>query len=91
MDDQELAAILNALTDSVRRAEATTEANSLLLAEIVRDLADAARDRHEYLAGMSQRVTLRLDRSPIDKKPAWLCDLPREELSKLFAEVATRR
>jgi flagellar biosynthesis/type III secretory pathway chaperone len=56
MEDKELTAILKEIGESMRRAQALNLANSYLLAEIVRQLADAATNRHDYLVGMFERI-----------------------------------
>jgi len=88
MSDKELAATLETLAYSVRQTEAVGRMSGLLLGEIVHDLADGARDRHDYLSGMFGRISERLDRLPIEKNSPRAADLVREELSKFFASVA---
>jgi predicted component of viral defense system (DUF524 family) len=46
MDDKELSLALEKIDDSVRDARAAALANSYVLAEIVRDLADSASTRN---------------------------------------------
>ena len=43
------------------------------------DLADSARNRHDYLAGMFGRISARLDKLPIEKNSPRVSDLVREE------------
>ena len=88
MDDQELSAILKEIGESVRRAQALSLANSYLLAEIVRQSADAAGNRHDYLVGMFERVSARAEQSPFERRPHQANGLLRVELSKFFAQVA---
>ncbi len=88
MSEKELAATLETLAYSARHAEAVGRMNGLLLGEIVHDLADGARDRHDYLAGMFGKISERLDRLPIEKNSLRVSDLVREELSRFFASVA---
>ena len=88
MGDKELAATLETLAYSVTQTEAVGRMNGLLLGEIVHDLADGARDRHDYLAAMFGRISERLDKLPIEKNSPRVSDLVREELSKFFASVA---
>ena len=88
MDDNELSSAFEKIADSVREARAVALANNYVLAEIVRDLADDARNRHDYLAGMFARISARAERSPIEGPPNGLSALFREELSKFFAHVA---
>ena len=90
MDDGELSATLEKLADSARRAQAVSLANNYLLTEIIRDLADLARNRHDYLAAMFERISARADQLPIERQSnaIILSGLFREELSKFFAQVA---
>ena len=88
MNDEELAATLETLADSLRHAEAVVRTNSFLLGEIVDDLANRARNRHDYLASMFERISTRVDKLPIEKNAPAVSDLIREELSKFFASVA---
>jgi hypothetical protein len=53
-----------------------------------RPLADRARNRHDYLAGMFGRIGARLDKLPNEKNSPGVSDLIREELSKFFASAA---
>jgi hypothetical protein len=57
MNDEELATTLETLVDSARYARALGRVNGFLLGEIVHDLADRARNRHDYLAGMFGRIS----------------------------------
>lgn len=90
MDDKDHSATLEMLAASVRQAQAISLANACVLKEVVRDLADSARNRHAYLADMFERISARADRLPIERQanPAIVGDLFREELSKFFAEIA---
>lgn len=88
MNDEDLAATLESLADSLRHAQAVGHVNGFLLGEIVHDLADRARNRHDYLASMFERISARLDKLPIEKNSPLVSDLVREELSKFFASVA---
>jgi hypothetical protein len=88
MDDKELSLALETIAASLRDARAAALANSYVLAEIVRDLADSARNRHDYLADMFARISARAERSPIEGPPNGLRALFREELSIFFARVA---
>ena len=88
MDDKELSLALEKIADSLRDARAAALANSYVLAEIVRDRADSARNRHDYLADMFARISARADRASIEGPPHGLSALFREELSKFFARVA---
>jgi hypothetical protein len=88
MNDEELATTLETLADSMRYAQAVGRVNGFLLGEIVHDLADRARNRHDYLAGMFGRISARLDKLPNEKNLPRVSDLAREELSKFFASVA---
>ena len=76
------------IADSARDARAVALANNYILAEIVRDLADGARNRHDYLAGMFAGISAQAERSPIEGPPHGLSAAFREELSKFFARVA---
>ena len=91
MDDDERSAVLGKLAESVRQAQAASLVNRHVLREVVRDLADAARNRHGYLADMFERISARADRWPLDPQsnPALIGGLLREELAKFFAEAAT--
>ncbi|WP_158814181.1 type II toxin-antitoxin system HicB family antitoxin [Methylocapsa sp. S129] len=91
IDDKDLSARLEKLADCIRHTQAVSLANNYLLAEIVRDLADGARNRHDYLAGMFERISARADQLPIERQsnPIIVSGLFREELSKFFAQVAT--
>ena len=91
--NEELSAALEKLAESSRRAQAVSLANSYVLREVVRDLADAARNRHGYLADMFERIGARADRLPLDPQsnPALIGNLFRQELAKFFAEAATAR
>lgn len=66
MDDKELSLALEKIADFVKDARAVALVNSYALAEIVRDLADSARNRHDYLAGMFARISARAERSSIE-------------------------
>ncbi len=88
MNDEELATTLKTLGNSVRYAQALGCVNGFLLGEIVHDLADRARNRHDYLVGMFGRISARLDKLPNEKNSPRVSDLAREELSKFFASVA---
>jgi hypothetical protein len=88
MDDKELSLALEKIVDSVRDARAAALANNYVLAEIVRELADSARNRHDYLADMFARIGAHAERLPIEGPPHDLSALFREELSKFFARVA---
>jgi hypothetical protein len=89
MDDKELSAIEEKFAESLRLAQAMSLANNYVLTEIVRDLADAAKNRHGYLVGMFERISARADQLPIEKQSHQISDLFREELSKIFTQVAT--
>jgi hypothetical protein len=89
MDDKELSAIDAEFAESLRRVRAVSLANNFVLTEIVRDLADAAKNRHGYLVGMFERISARADQLPFEKQSHRINDLFREELSKLFTQVAT--
>jgi hypothetical protein len=87
MDDKELSLALEKIADFVKDARAVALVNSYALAEIVRDLADSARNRHDYLAGMFARISAR--REIVDRRaPNGLSAVSREELSIFFARVA---
>jgi hypothetical protein len=88
MNDEELATRLETLADSATYAQALGCVNGFLLGEIVHDLADRARNRHDYLAGMFRRISARLDKLPNEPNSPPVSDLAREELSKFFASVA---
>lgn len=90
LNDKELAAILERLAESARHTQAMSLANNYLLAEIVGELADGARNRHDYLAGMFERISARADRLPLERQsnPIIVGGLFREELSKFFAQIA---
>jgi hypothetical protein len=88
MDDKELSLALEKIADSMREARALALANNYVLSEIVRDLADDARNRHDYLADMFARISAHAERSPIEGPPYGLSASFREELSKFFARVA---
>ena len=88
MGDEELSAVEQIIVDAVRRTHALNLVNNYLLAEIVRDLADAANNRHDYLLGMFERISARADQLPIERQSRLTNDLFREELSKFFARVA---
>jgi hypothetical protein len=88
MDDKELSLALEKIADSVREARALALANNYVLSEIVRDLADDARNRHDYLAGMFARISAQAERSPIEGPPYGLSASFREELSEFFARIA---
>jgi hypothetical protein len=88
MEDNELSAILKEIGESLRRAQALNLANNYLLAEIVRQLADSATNRHDYLVGMFERVGARAEQSPFEWRSDQINDLLRVELSKFFAQVA---
>jgi hypothetical protein len=88
MQDKELAAILKEIGESIGRAQALNLANSYLLAEVVRQLADVAVNRHDYLVGMFERVSARAEKPPFDKHSHQINGLLRVELSKFFAQVA---
>jgi len=64
MGDEELSTVEQKVADSVRQAHALNLVNNYLLAEIVRDLADAANNRHDYLVGMFERISARADHLP---------------------------
>jgi hypothetical protein len=87
-DDEESGGLLKEITDSVRRTQALSLTNSHVLAEIVRQLVDAATDRHDYLVGMFERVRARAENSGFDKHVQPADGLLRVEISKFFAEVA---
>jgi hypothetical protein len=88
MDNEELTGLLKEIADSMRRAQALSLANSFVLAEIVRQLADAATNRHDYLVGMFERLSARAERARFDEHARPANGLLRVELSKFFAEVA---
>ena len=88
MNDDEPSAVLRRIEDSVRHTQAVTLAHNYQLVEIIGDLADAARNRHDYLADMFKRISAYADQLPTEGQPYPVSDLFREELSKLFAEVA---
>ena len=91
MDDKELSAILGDLACSLRHAQAVSLANTRLLVEIVRDLANGEKNRHDYLIGMFDRIGARVGRPPNEDQSRLIDGLFREELSKFFAEVAKSR
>jgi hypothetical protein len=88
MEDNELSAIFKEIGESLRRAQALNLANNYLLAEIVRQLADSAANRHDYLVGMFERVSARAEQSPFERQSDQTNGLLRVELSKFFAQVA---
>jgi hypothetical protein len=88
MDDEELSLALEKIADSMREARALALANNYVLSEIVRDLADDARNRHDYLADMFARISAQAERSPIEGPPYGLSASFREELSKFFSRIA---
>jgi hypothetical protein len=88
MDDEELSARLEKIIATLAEMQAVNLANHYLLAEIMRDLADTARNRHDYLAGMFERISARADPLPIDGRAQELNASFRETLSKFFAEIA---
>jgi hypothetical protein len=88
MGNEELSAILGKIEVSVRHAQAVGLAHNYLLTEMVCDLADAARNRHAYLADMFERISARADELPIERQSCPVGDLFRQELSKFFAQVA---
>jgi hypothetical protein len=88
MEDKELSSILKEIGESMRRAQALNLANSYLLAEIVRQLADAAANRHDHLAGMFERIGARAEQSPSERQSHQTNGLLRVELSKFFAQGA---
>ncbi len=88
MDHEELTGLLKEIAESMRRAQALSLANSYLLAEIARQLADAAPNRHDYLVGMFERVSARAEKSPFDEHAQPANGLLRVELSKFFAQIA---
>jgi hypothetical protein len=90
MGDEELSAVEQKIVDSVRHMHALNLVNNYLLAEIVRDLADAANNRHDYLVGVFERISARADQLPVEKQSHRISDLFREELSEFFAQVAER-
>jgi len=92
MEEEPPAGTVEQLADSVRRTEAIALANRYVLREILRDLADSARNRHAFLADMFDRIGAQADRLPIESRsdPAIVGGLFREELAKFFAEVARR-
>jgi hypothetical protein len=88
MGNEDLAAKLDALAESMRRMQAFAHANNLLLAAIVNDLANSANDRHGYLAKLFDDIGVRADRTAIDEQSQRTNDFAREEISKFFASVA---
>jgi hypothetical protein len=88
MADEELAGLLKEIADSIQRAQALSVANSHLLAEIVRQLADASANRHDYLAGMFDRISARAEGMRFGERADAADGLLRVELSKFFADVA---
>ena len=88
MSNEEMEAKLDALSESARRVQAVAQANSLLLAVIVDNLANCAINRHNYLAGLFDGAGVRADRASVDEQSQQMNDLAREELSKFFASVA---
>jgi hypothetical protein len=89
MGDEECRA-QDKIADSVRCVQAVSLANNYLLTEIVRDLANAANNRHDYLVSMFERISALADQLPTENQSHLLNDLFREELSKFFAEVARK-
>jgi hypothetical protein len=61
MGEGELSAVEQMIVDSVRRTHALSLVNNYLLAEIVRDLADAVKNRHDYLVGTFERIGARAE------------------------------
>jgi hypothetical protein len=90
MDDEELSAVEQRIVDSVRHMHALTLVNNYVLAEIVRDLAVAANNRHDYLVRVFERISARADQLPVEKLSHRIGDLFREKLSEFFAQVAER-
>ena len=88
MANEEMEVKLDALSESMRRMQAVAQANSLLLAVIVDDLANCAINRHNYLAELFDGAGIRADRASVDGQSQQTNDLAREELSKFFASVA---
>jgi hypothetical protein len=88
MDDEDLSGILREIAESMRRAQALSLANNYLLAEIVRQLADAVPNRHDYLVAMFERLSARAESARLDEHAQPANGLLRVELSKFFAEVA---
>jgi hypothetical protein len=88
MNDDKRSAVPKKIEESVRHTQAMTLAHNYLLAEIIGELADAARSRHDDLADMFERISAHADQLPTERQPYPMGDLFREELSKFFAQVA---
>jgi hypothetical protein len=88
MQDKDIEAKLDALAELTKRMQAFAQANNLLLAAIVNNLANCAVDRHDYLAALFDDVGFRADSTSVDVQSQQTNYLAREEISKFFASVA---
>jgi hypothetical protein len=88
MQDEDIEAKLDVLAELIRRMQASAQANNLLLAAIVNNLANCAVNRHDYLAALFDDVGVRADNTSVDVQSQQTNYLAREEISKLFASVA---
>jgi hypothetical protein len=88
MQDEDIEAKLDALAELARRMQAFAQANNLLLAAIVNNLANCAVNRHDYLAALFDDAGVRADSTSVDVQSQQTNYLAREEISKFFASVA---
>jgi hypothetical protein len=86
--DDEAAAVLNKIRESLRQVQAKQLAQEYLLFELMRDVSGAMEDRRAYLSELFERISARADQSPLDRESHPLIVAFRKEISDFFAKLA---
>lgn len=86
-DDATLQDAIQGLFDGLVAAQGIAFANREILREVVGELARAAPDHHQYLAGMFERISARMDCSPPEIESKEARAFQREMLAKFVSIV----
>ncbi len=88
MNDREVIDALKKVAGALAETQAANLANSYILFELVRDLADLGDDRHKYFSSLFERVSARADRTPVEQESNPLVVAFRAEIARFFEVVA---
>lgn len=88
MNDREIIDALRKVAGALAETQAANLANSYILFELVRDLADLGEDRQKYFSALFERVSARADRTPVEQEANPVVVSFRAAIARFFEVVA---
>ncbi len=81
--------IMERIAEGLIVAQSLALANQFILMEIVRDLARTQADPNRYLAGLFEKISARMDQSPLDQEKPVDAEM-RDTIERFFAKARHR-